>query len=313
MIDSIHPVGQSSIGKAYQTGQGASPSGKIAPGSRSTPISTNRPPHRTACITGATSGIGKAFAQALSNQGWSLILTGRRREVLEDFAKELSRNVPRNPPVRIVLGDLRESETREQLMAVLRETPGLELLIHNAGYGLDRPFLEASPEDVLAMGELHVQCTTFLVNQTVPLLSGQSSVSGQAPGIILVSSAAAFLPSPGPALYTATKAFIVSLGIALFPELSRRNIALQVLCPGFTRTDFHARLGWHPRRLQNRGLIRWMDPRKVAELSLRRLWNGPLGLHRRSPVYIPGLSNRLILRLARLIPRRIYTILARSW
>ncbi|WP_157703197.1 SDR family NAD(P)-dependent oxidoreductase [Alkalispirochaeta alkalica] len=274
-------------------------------------MGTDIPLHRIACITGATSGIGEAFARELSDRGWGLILTGRREHLLEKLAGEL----PGGPPLRLVPGDLRDPQDRQHLLEALKETPGLELVIHNAGYGLDRPFLQASPEEVLALGELHVQSTALLVNQVVPLLCPDRPrrSSSAPPGIILVSSAAAFLPAPGPALYTATKAFIVSLGRALFPELSRRGIALQVLCPGFTRTGFHDHLGWDPQRLQNRGLIRWMDPRDVAKRSLRRLWRPAPGITGRSPVYVPGFSNRLILALARLVPRRIYNALARSW
>ena len=70
-------------------------------------------------------------------------------------------------------------------------------------------------------------------------------------------------------MYTSTKAFLVALGRAIQPELSRRGVALQVLCPGFTHTEFHDRLGWDAERRKNRGMIRWMDAADVVTRSLR--------------------------------------------
>ena len=108
-------------------------------------------------------------------------------------------------------------------------------------------------------------------------------------------------------MYTTTKAFLVELGRALQPELVARGIATQVLCPGFTHTDFHDRLEWSQDRRRNRGLMRWMTAEEVVARSLRRLCRASL---RKPPVYIPGVTNRLLRWLVRLIPHRVYLKIA---
>ena len=247
----------------------------------------------TACITGATSGIGRAYARALAAEGYSLILTGRRETELRALAEELE------TPAEVVIGDLRELAVCTSLAARLESCPDLALLVHNAGYGHQQSFLDASPQELREMGELHMQCTVTLLRAVVPVIGG----SGAA--VILVSSLAAFMPAPGPAMYTATKAFMVFLGRALQADLVARGIRLQVLCPGFTHTDFHDRLEWGAARRQNRGLVRWMRSEDVVARSLRRLRRGSAW---RDPVYVPGWSNRLLLLFVRVMPRRLYLL-----
>jgi short-subunit dehydrogenase len=247
----------------------------------------------TACVTGASSGIGSAFAEALAREGYHLILTGRREDPLRLLADKLP------VPCEVFLGDLREPSICARLSSRLRECADLRMVIHNAGYGHDASFLETPVQALREMGELHVQCATELTRVG-------AEVMGTGGALILVSSLAAFTPAPGPAMYTATKAFQVALGTALQADLADQGVRLQVLCPGFTHTGFHDRLDWDAERRKNRGLVRWMRAEEVVRRSLRRL-------HRRSPwahpVYVPGWSNRLLLLLVRLTPRRLYLAL----
>lgn len=210
-------------------------------------------------------------------------------------------------PAEVMIGDLREPAVCAGLAARLESCPDLVLLVHNAGYGHRTPYFESAPRELREMGELHMQCTVELLRAAVPAINRRRQEGGGAdpgmPAVILVSSLAAFMPAPGPAMYTATKAFMVFLGRALQADLAQQGIKLQVLCPGFTHTDFHDRLEWDEKRRQNRGLVRWMQAEEVVRRSLRRL-------RRRSawsdPVYVPGFSNRLLLMLVRLMPRRLY-------
>ena len=246
----------------------------------------------SACITGASSGIGRAFADQLAALGYDLILTGRRREVLEGVAQELRRR--HGGTVDISVGDLAQPETVQRLSEQLNNRP-VDLLIHNAGFGHPGPFWETPLEDLAAMRAVHMGAATDLLHgvlrRTPP------------PKVILVSSLAAFLPAPGPALYTATKTYLVALGRALAPLFAQRGGTLQVLCPGFTHTEFHDRLDWDQERRRSRGLIRWATADAVAAASLR-------ALERRSPwadaVFVPGLANRVLRRALVLIPRRVY-------
>lgn len=251
----------------------------------------------TVCITGATSGIGRTYARALAAEGHALILTGRREVELRAFAEELA------VPTEVVIGDLRDPEVGSNLAERLAACPDLVMLIHNAGYGHRNSFLTAPPQDLRDMGELHMQCTATLVHAAVPAIA-RAHVSGGA--VILVSSLAAFMPAPGPAMYTATKAFMIALGRAIQPDLATRSIRLQVLCPGFTHTDFHDRLDWSAERRRNRGFVRWMRAEDVVKRSLARLRRGSPWS---DPVYVPGWSNRLLLIMTRLLPRRLYLYL----
>lgn len=259
--------------------------------------------HGTVCITGATSGIGRAYARQFAARGYSLILTGRRERELRALTEEL----PVQVEVRV--GDLREPAVCADLAARLESCSDLAVLVHNAGYGHNHSFLESPPGELREMGELHMQCTVELVRAAVPAISGGAISGGANPdrggAVILVSSLAAFMPAPGPAMYTASKAFMVFLGRALQADLASRGIRIQVLCPGFTHTDFHDRLEWGPERRRNRGLVRWMAADDVVERSLRRLrrsspWS--------NPVYVPGVSNRVLLAMVRWMPRRLYLV-----
>ncbi len=265
----------------------------------------------TVCVTGATSGIGRAYARALADRGHALILTGRREEALREFANEL------DTPVEVITGDLRDPATCTALGDRLAACRDLVMLIHNAGYGHRAPFMATSPGELREMGELHMQCSAVLLRAAVPAITdaisrnstdtGRPGRRAAPPAVILVSSLAAFTPAPGSAMYTSTKAYQITLARALQPELVSRGIRAQVLCPGFTHTDFHDRLDWSADRRRNRGIVRWMHAEDVVGRSLRRLDRAP---PRANPVYVPGFSNRVILALLRLMPHRLYLALS---
>ncbi len=278
----------------------------------------------SACITGATSGLGKAYAIALARLGYRLIISGRRRDTLADLAGDTSAliaaargsdDIPERPHVETVIGDLRERNVREALRNKLSGRDDLEILIHNAGYGLPASFLESSTDDVVGMGDVHMQSAVEFISAAFPrIVSGASrsedprseaklGFAPLPPSIILVSSIAAFLPAPEQAMYTASKRFLVELALALQPEMSQKGVHIQALCPGFTHTEFHDRLGWTAEARRNRGIVRWMAAEEVVRRSLRHL------ARRRgtsNPVYIPGWTNRLIVLIGRMTPRRLY-------
>ncbi|MEX2445575.1 MAG: SDR family NAD(P)-dependent oxidoreductase [Alkalispirochaeta sp.] len=275
-----------------------------------------------ACITGATSGIGRAYALRLARSGFDLIIAGRREEKLQEVAGEIQReNTSRQ--VQIIIGDLTSPATVAELAERLGKTPHLMILIHNAGYGHRTPFFETDPDELRDMAVLHMEAAVLLVRAAVPAItaslrsdsteptgaatSPHDSQPGCPPAVVLVSSLAAFTPMPGPAMYTSTKAYLVELGRALQPELAARGITTQVLCPGFTHTDFHDRLDWSQDRRRSRGLLRWMAADEVVDRSLKRLCRASL---RRPPVFIPGVTNRLLRGLVRLVPHRVYLKIA---
>lgn len=264
----------------------------------------------TVCITGASSGIGAAYARALALEGGRrFILAGRREEPLRALAAEIAGESDVGEIVTIITGDLSDPGECARLAAILRAREDLTMLIHNAGFGQKEPFLGATAQELRDMGEVHMLCTVTLLNAVIPLLQACTSTSRR-PTVILVASMAAFLPMPGPAMYTATKAFMVFLARALHPELAVSGVRIQVNCPGFTHTGFHDRLDWNWNRRRNRGVVRWMTAPDVARRSLRaadrrRLWA--------DPVFVPGFTNKVLMLLVSIIPRRLFIRLTHSF
>lgn len=248
---------------------------------------------RVAFITGASSGIGAAFARALGRRGFDLVLTGRRREHLEQLAQELRR--AHSTQVEVIIAELADEDTLEQLAERVRSETQLEMLINNAGFGSGgAPFHEQDYAVHQAMLKVHVHATVRLTYAALPTL-----LARRRGGIINVSSVAAFFPLPYQVMYTATKEFIRAFSEALAIELRGSGVQVQALCPGFTRTDFHARLGVDPERVyRTSGPMKAMSAEEVVEASLRCLARGEV-------ICIPGAHNRFASSLPCIIPRRL--------
>lgn len=275
-------------------------------------------PIGTVCITGATSGIGRVYALEFARRGYRLIVTGRREEhlrrVLEEARRRRDTEGARSgagqrearPPREdeMIVGDLRDAAVRHAVENAIDATEDLSVLVHNAGYGHRTSFLETPTEDLIAMGTVHMQSAVAFVHRALTRID--AARSDAQPAIVLVSSLAAFIPAPGPAIYTSTKAFLVSLGRALHPAAAQRGIAFQVLCPGFTHTEFHDRLEWSLERRRDRGFVRWMSPESVVTASLRDLSRRHRRGMWRDPVFVPGWTNRVARFLLTVVPRRLY-------
>ena len=218
---------------------------------------------RTALITGATSGIGKVFAKRLASEGYDLILTGRRQEVLEALANDLVK--AHGITVEPVIAELSDERDTERLVKKLQGLETLSLLINNAGFGTTGLFHEESAETQAAMVKCHVLAPVLLMHAALPgmIRAGEGAV-------INVSSVRAFGPGIRTAVYASTKAFLNSLSQSTALELAGTGVKVQVLCPGYTMTDFHSRLGLDTSG-KNRGLVRWMSAEQVVDASLRCL------------------------------------------
>lgn len=259
----------------------------------------------TACVTGASSGIGRAIAVRLAELGYDLIVTGRQEARLTELAREVATSYDRT--TSIVIGDLREPAACTTLIDTLTSTEQLEVLVHNAGYGHRDGFLATPTHEIREMGEVHMQCTAALIREVYPLIAaGPHFGALGGPAIVAVASMAAFIPVPVPAIYTASKAFMVALVKALHPQAARDGVRMVVLCPGFTHSTFHDRLDWSAERRRNQGLVRWMTSEEVARRTVERLRAHP----GRNPVYVPGLSNRILLAVVRRIPWLLYRRMA---
>ncbi len=248
----------------------------------------------TVCITGASSGIGESFARQYAARGYTLLLHGRRREKLEPLCEELKTR--HGVRAEYVLAELSHPDGVHALEEKLRSIPDLDVLVNNAGYGLSTSFAQGSIEAQEEMVHTHVNATIRLTHAVLPGMRQRNSGT-----IINVSSIAGFLVGPKSATYCATKGYITSFTESLYLELASSGIRLQSLCPGYTRSDFHARMGMDT---SGEFFRHFMSADDVVKTSLKAVEKGTV-------VCIPGVRYKLIALAARLIPRKIYYWLAR--
>jgi hypothetical protein len=222
-----------------------------------------------ALITGASSGIGTVSARKLAARGYDLILLARREDRLLTLAAEL--------PVKaeILLADLSTEEGIAAAERAIRESPSLELLVNNAGFGTTGRFWEASIESQQRMHEVHITATMRLTHAALAAM-----VPRGRGGVINVSSVAAFGQSPSNVSYCATKAWINSFTEGLDMELRSLGspVKVQALCPGFTRTEFHQTLGMDTGKIP---AWLWMQADDVVATSLSAFDRGDV-------VVVPG-------------------------
>lgn len=246
---------------------------------------------KCALITGGTSGIGAAYARALAKKGYNIMITGRRQEVIEKTAEEIRKSF--KVDVEVILADFTQKADVDKLVERVKGE-NIEFLVNNVGFGNKRVFLEDTYEDQRKM--LDVQIDTMC--RITHLVAGRMKTSGRG-NIINVSSLAAFTPASFNHLYSASKSFIVTFSEALHIDLMDDGIEVQVLCPGFTKTDFHRDMNIEEKTFENRGLIRWMDATKVVEISLKEL-------EKRGGICIPGTCNKILYLILKFLPRRVY-------
>jgi len=238
-----------------------------------------------ALVTGASAGLGEAFARALAAEGYDLLLTARRADRLEALWHELS------PRVRVhtVPLDLARPEGPAELMAAAARL-GIEvdLLVNNAGYGLRGSFAGSDAAGQLGMVDLNCRSLTALAHAVVP-----GMVARGTGGILNVASTAAFQPGPWMAVYYASKAFVLSFSQALHEEVRGKGVRVAALCPGPVRTEFGERSGLDEVALFDRLAA---DPADVVR-------DGLAAVRRNRAVAFSGVLNRVAAEATRLVPR----------
>lgn len=255
---------------------------------------TTRP---AALITGASAGIGAAFARALAQRGYDLILTARRAERLETLARELAAvNVEALPADLVTDEGMRRVEER------IAAAGNLELLVNNAGFGAGGLYWKTDLAGQDAMHRLHILATLRLTHAA---LKGMTARRRGA--VINVASVAGFTIAPGNISYNATKRWINSFTEGLYMELKMAGspVKVQALCPGFTYSEFHD-VAHIDRNIVPRGF--WMQAEDVVEASLAGLERGKLFV-------VPGWRYKALTAMLKMIPdammRRLAPVYAR--
>ena len=246
-------------------------------------MSAGRPPS-TALVTGATAGLGRTFAEHLARRGQGLVLVARDRDRLEATAREL--RTAYGVPVEVLPADLadRDQLARVERRLADREQP-VDLLVNNAGFGLRHRFLD---NPVAAEAEMLDVLVTAVLRLSHAALGGM--VERGRGGVLNVSSVAAFLPR---GTYGAAKAWVNSFAVWAAAEYRPRGVTVMALCPGFTRTEFHQRMGVPP----GSGPW-WLDADVVVRRALRDFDRGRV-------LSVPGAQYRAVVALSRLVPSSV--------
>jgi hypothetical protein len=244
-----------------------------------------------AVVTGASSGIGAAYARMLASQGYDLALVARRGDRLQQLADELGSR--HHAACTVLSADLTSDADLLRVEEFLAGAPNLALLVNNAGFGTMGRFFETPVDSHDAMHRLHVLATMRLTHAALRNLVPRGEGA-----VINVSSVAAFVPRPGSTSYYATKAWINHFTECLDLELkgAGSRVRVQALCPGFTVTEFHDVLGLDRKTILSGGW--WMQAEDVVRASLR-------GLEKGKVFVVPGWRYKLLVGLLRLLPRGV--------
>ena len=247
--------------------------------------------YKTALITGASSGIGEAFAHALAKEGTELILVARSRDTLEKLAHKLRAEHLKR--VEVIATDLSKPSPGERLAAeVATRGMKVDLLINNAGFGTVGAFHTIDAKREQQEIALNVAAVVDLCHAFLPQI-----LEAEQGGIMNVASLAAFQPTPYMSVYGATKAFVLSFSNALWAEYRKQGLRVLAVCPGPVETGFFQATGNKSLRktVPNATVI---SAQKVVELSLK-------ALSKNQTVVVPGYQAKAMAWTTRFVPRRL--------
>lgn len=247
---------------------------------------------RRALVTGATSGIGHSFARQLAARGHDLVIVARTAERLDEVAADLRKR--HGVDIDVIAADLSTPAGMDTVAQRLTDTASpVDLLVNNAGSSLAGWFGTTAIEDEDAQLDLLVRAPMHLMDAAIKAMSGRGGGA-----VINVASVAAFTPR---GVYSAHKAWLVNLSRWADVHYDDVNIAVQALCPGFVRTEFHQR-----GQMDISGVPRWMWLKSdyVVRESLK-------DLERDKALSVPSLRYKLLATLARSMPAAVVTRMAK--
>ncbi|MGW2840326.1 SDR family NAD(P)-dependent oxidoreductase [Streptomyces sp. NPDC001493] len=240
----------------------------------------------TALITGATAGIGAAFARRLAGQGHNLVLVARDTERLRDQATELHDR--HGIEATVLTADLSRDAGIAAVEERLRDRGHpVELLVNNAGFGNKGRYLEVPLDDELAMLKVHCEAVLRLTSAAAAGMRERGRG-----GIVNVASVAAFVPR---GTYGASKAWVVQFTQGAAKDLAGSGVRLMALCPGFVRTEFHQRAGMGTGNIPG---WMWLDVDRLVTAALADLARG-------RTVSVPDARYKALMGLVKVTPRSL--------
>ncbi|WP_037372388.1 SDR family NAD(P)-dependent oxidoreductase [Salipiger mucosus] len=251
---------------------------------------TDRP--RLAIVTGASSGLGFAFAHRLAREGSDLMLVARNRERLDACAAELATTC--GVTVETIAADLSQPETAALVFARLAALGRrADVLVNNAGFNLYGRFEKSDLDREIEMIRLHAIAVTQLSKLFV-----QARDRSRVNRMVNVASVAALVPGPYVSVHFATRAHLLSFSLALSEEFRGTDVSVTCLCPGPMRSDFFRRAGMTDVRLASGWPMKSMAPSDVATCGYDAMLRG-------RAMVIPGRRNRIFAVFARIAPRQL--------
>jgi short-subunit dehydrogenase len=245
---------------------------------------------RLALITGASSGIGEAFATLLASEGYRLVIVSRSDDQLNRVAGVLNTKLQaRITPIAL---DLSKSDACTRLVEELGQRGfSPDVVINNAGFGKYGHTLEIPVEQHVNMVDLNVRAVTDLSLRLLPAM-----LRRKRGGILNVASLAAFMAGPHMPVYHASKAYVLSFTEALASEYAGQGVTISTLCPGYVRTRFQGRAGMEGQRV-----VKFAPKLSAAEVASI----GWESFKRGDRIIIPGAPNKLTATAVKFLPRSL--------
>lgn len=254
---------------------------------------------KTALVTGASSGIGKAFAELLAARGYGLVLTARRQDRLDELAGHL--HTAHGIPTHVIVADLADPEAPARIAGVVR-AQGLciDVLVNNAGYGVPGSYVSVAWPEHQRFIQIMM---TAVCDLTYRLLPGMLERGWGR--VINIASVAGMVPAPaGHTLYGASKAFVIRFSEALSAENTAKGVHVTAVCPGFTYSEFHDVTGTR-QKMKSVPAMLWLNAADVAREGYEAVMRG-------DAVVVNGRPYRFLLWLMAVVPKGIVKAVSRA-
>jgi short-subunit dehydrogenase len=238
------------------------------------------PDARTAAlITGASSGIGEAYAERLARDGRNVILVARRRDRLEALADRLKDDA--GVDAAVLAADLTQADGLRAVERAVEQHDSLDFIVNCAGFAGYRPFAELAADEAEELVRLHIVALTRLTRAALPgMIARKRGAIVNVSSLLAFSASAPAPPLPFRAVYAGAKSYIVTFSEIVAAEVKETNVKVQALCPGIVATEFH-----DVRGLRSDGLPHGMAASDVVQASLAALKLG-------DTICIPALDQR---------------------